>query len=80
MVNHRCSGSLDSLRALSQYGILTSEWFGQIESERENVFCSFVDRIHSEKEQSSREEALNSQRLKSRYDPFIVLFLRMEEN
>lgn len=78
MVNHRCSGSLDSLRALSQYGILASEWFGQIESEREGVFCSFVDRIHSEKEHNSSAEALNRQRLKSRYDPFIVLFLDSE--
>lgn len=75
MVNHRCSSSLDSLRALSQYGILASEWFGQIESEREGVFCSFVDRIHSEEERSSRAEALNRQRLKSRNDHFIVLFL-----
>lgn len=75
MVNHRCFSSLDSLRALSQYGILASEWFGQIESEREAVFCSFVDRIHSEEENNSRAEALNRQRLKSKYDHCVVLFL-----
>lgn len=78
MVNHRCVGSLDSLRALSQYGILASEWFGQIESEREGVFCAFVDRIHSEEKHDSQAEALNRQRLKSKYGPFIVLFFDSE--
>lgn len=78
MVNHRCSNSLDSLRALSQYGILASEWFGQIESEREGVFCSFVDRIHSEKEsdkkRQDRAKILNLQRLKSMSDDIILFF------
>ena len=75
MINHRCFSSLDSLRALSQYGILASEWFGQIESEREGVFCSFIDRIHSEEGDNYKAEALNKQRLKSRDNHFIVLFL-----
>ncbi|MCI9177127.1 MAG: hypothetical protein HFJ28_00705 [Clostridia bacterium] len=66
---------MDSLKTLSQYGILASEWFGQIESEREAVFCSFVDRIHSEEEHDYKAEALNKQRLKSRNTHFIVLFL-----
>ncbi len=74
MINHRCSNSLDSLRTLSQYGILASEWFGQIESEREGVFCSFVDRIHSEEKHNSRAKVLNTQRMKSR-DNSVVLFL-----
>lgn len=74
MINHRCSSSLDSLRALSQYGILASEWFGQIESEREAIFCSFVDRIHSE-ENNDRAKILNKKRLNSKYDNSVVLFL-----
>ena len=78
MVNHRCSNSLDSLRALSQYGILASEWFGQMESEREGVFCSFVDRIHSEEESDGRKQyiakKLNLQRLKSISND-VILFL-----
>lgn len=74
MINHRCYNSLDSLRTLSQYGILASEWFGQIESEREGVFCSFVDRIHSEEEHNGRAKVLNTQRIKS-IDNSVVLFL-----
>lgn len=74
MINHRCSSSLDSLRKLSQYGILASEWFGEIESEREGVFCAFVDRIHSEEEQNDRAKILNTQRLKSKYDNTVLLF------
>lgn len=78
MINHRCSNSLDSLEAISQYGILASEWFGQIESEREGVFCSFVDRIHdennTEEEEQNRSKILNLQRLKSISNDVILFF------
>ena len=78
MVNHRCSNSLDSLRTLSQYGVLASEWFGQIESEREGVFCCFVDRIHeehnSDEVRQNRARMLNSQRLKSSGHDILLFF------
>lgn len=74
MINHRCSNSLESLRALSKYGILASEWFGQIESEREGVFCAFVDRIHSEDSSNNRAKILNLQRLKSISNDIILFF------
>ena len=78
MVNHRCSNSLESLRTLSQYGILASEWFGQIESEREGVFCSFVDRMHAEdnsdKRKQDRARILNLQRLKSMSNDLVLFF------
>lgn len=48
MISHKCSNSLESLKGISQYGILASEWFGKIESEREGIFCAFVSRIHQE--------------------------------
>lgn len=38
MISHKCSNSLESLKGISQYGILASEWFGKIESEKEGVF------------------------------------------
>lgn len=44
-VNHRCSKSLENLRAISNFGILASEWFGELESEREGCFCTFVSRM-----------------------------------
>lgn len=44
-VNHRCSNSIESLRTISNYGILASEWFGKLESEREGCFCTFVSRM-----------------------------------
>lgn len=76
MINHRCDSSLDSLRAISQYGILASEWFGEIESEREAVFCAFVDKIHLEEgTNSNRAKILNMQRLKSRDNNRAILFL-----
>lgn len=78
MINHRCSNSLESLRTLSQYGILASEWFGQIESEREGVFCSFIDRIHAEdnsdKRKQDRARILNLQRLKSMSNDIVLFF------
>ena len=45
MVNHRCSSDIDSLRLIAQYGVLASEWFGLLESEREGCFCTFVSRM-----------------------------------
>ncbi len=45
MVNHRCSSDMNSLRLISQYGVLASEWFGLLESEREGCFCTFVSRM-----------------------------------
>lgn len=44
-LNHRCSKSLDCLKNISQYGLLASEWFGELESEREGCFCTFVSRM-----------------------------------
>lgn len=78
MLNHRCSNSLEVLRTISQYGILASEWFGQIESEREGAFCSFVDRIHAEdnpdKRKQDRARILNLQRLKSMSRDLVLFF------
>ncbi len=44
-VYHRCSNSLESLKAISEHGILASEWFGALESEREGCFCAFITRM-----------------------------------
>lgn len=78
IINHRCSNSLDALSAISQYGILASEWFGVIESEREGVFCSFVDRIHNEEDSNERRQqrfkTLNLQRLKSISNDVVLFF------
>ena len=64
MINHRCSNIIESLSYIKKYGILASEWFGEIESEHEGVFCAFVDRVHDENE--NRGKILNCQRLNSR--------------
>lgn len=45
MINHRCSNDLDVLGYISKYGVLASEWFGILESEREACFCAFVSRL-----------------------------------
>ena len=37
-INHRCSNSVESLRTIANYGLLASEWFGELESEREGCF------------------------------------------
>ena len=44
-INHKCSNSIESLRTISNYGLLASEWFGELESEREGCFCTFVSRM-----------------------------------
>ena len=44
-LNHRCSNSMESIREISKHGILASEWFGELESEREGCFCVFVSRM-----------------------------------
>ena len=44
-LNHRCSNSIDSLQEISNHGLLASEWFGELESEREGCFCTFVSRM-----------------------------------
>ena len=44
-VNHRCSSDLNNLKLISEYGVLASEWFGLLESEREGCFCTFVSRM-----------------------------------
>ena len=47
-LNHRCSSSMDSLKNISIYGLLASEWFGELESEREGCFCTFLSRMKGE--------------------------------
>ena len=44
-LNHRCSNTIESLQGISNHGILASEWFGELESEREGCFCTFVSRM-----------------------------------
>ena len=44
-LNHRCSSSLECLNEISQHGLLASEWFGELESEREGCFCTFLSRM-----------------------------------
>ncbi len=80
MLNHRCSNSIDSLRNISKYGILASEWFGLPESEQEGTFCAFIDRIHDEVTPadpmgSSRGAILNKQRLNATKSRHVLLFL-----
>lgn len=78
MINHKCSGSLEILRTISQYGILASEWFGQAESEGEGAFCTFVDRIHEENSNDDRRKKrailLNSKMLKSMDNDVLLFF------
>lgn len=45
MVNHRCDSDIESLRNISKYGVLSSEWFGELESEREGCFCAFTSKM-----------------------------------
>ena len=51
MVNHRCSSDLNNLKLISEYGVLASEWFGLLESEREGCFCTFVSRMKDDEYQ-----------------------------
>ena len=44
-LNHRCTNSIENLREISKHGILASEWFGELESEREACFCTFLSRM-----------------------------------
>lgn len=45
VLNHRCSSSINSLSEISKHGLLASEWFGELESEREGCFCAFLSRM-----------------------------------
>ena len=47
-INHRCSNAIESLKEISNYGLLASEWFGELESEREGCFCTFLSRMKGE--------------------------------
>ena len=47
-LNHRCSKKIESLREISNHGLLASEWFGELESEREGCFCTFLSRMKGE--------------------------------
>ncbi len=40
---HRAAQKIDALKNISIGGILASEWFGELESEREGCFCSFLN-------------------------------------
>ncbi len=60
MINHMCSSNIDSLKSISKRGILASEWFGQLESEFEGIFCAFVDRIHEEDSVNGRIENMKT--------------------
>lgn len=45
MLNHRCANDFEILRHISKHGVLASEWFGILESEREGRFCTFISRM-----------------------------------
>lgn len=47
-LNHRCSNSIEALETISKYGVLATEWFGELESEREACFCAFLSRMKGE--------------------------------
>ena len=51
MVNHSCASDFENLKSISQYGVLASEWFGLLESEREGCFCTFVSRMKDDEYQ-----------------------------
>lgn len=48
MVNHSCSSDFNNLKSIAKYGVLASEWFGILESEREGCFCTFVSRMKAD--------------------------------
>lgn len=58
MLNHKCTNSIESLRTISEYGILASEWFGELESEGEAAFCAFLSRVHEEND--SKKTPMNN--------------------
>ena len=43
-IMHRCSASISTLDGIAHCGVLASEWFGEIESEAEGRFCTFLSR------------------------------------
>lgn len=45
MINHRCNSDLSTLENIAIHGVLASEWFGHLESEREACFCAFVSKM-----------------------------------
>lgn len=51
MVNHSCAPDFENLKSISQYGVLASEWFDLLESEREGCFCTFVSRMKDDEYQ-----------------------------
>ena len=48
MVNHSCSADFNNLKSIAKYGVLASEWFGVLETEREGCFCTFVSRMKAD--------------------------------
>ena len=74
MINHSCSNNPDILKAIAQYGVLASEWFGVLESEKEGRFCTFIDRI---KPDDYRDTWDNYRRFKSPGNN-VLLFFDME--
>lgn len=57
--NHRCHADIETLRSISEYGVLATEWFGIAESEHEGLFCTFIDRIKPESYPSYKTENLH---------------------
>jgi len=41
-LSHKCTFNKDSLRSISQSGLMATEWFGQKESASEGCFCTFI--------------------------------------
>lgn len=56
MVAHRAFASdLKKMMSFSKAGILASEWFGQLESEHEGRFCTFVTKVKTFEHQISAD-------------------------
>ncbi len=70
--NHRCHPDIEILRSISEHGVLATEWFGIAESEREGLFCTFIDRIKPETYPSYKSE--NLQRISDRTQEVVLFF------
>lgn len=51
LLHHRCTSQIEGLEGIAQRGVLASEWFGFVESEREAILCAFLSRWNTEEQE-----------------------------
>ncbi len=73
---HILPANMETLKSISMFGLVASEWFGQLEKQKEACFCTFLNRFNSleENEKTNNCNAYHNYVMYKTSDTHVWLF------